>query len=103
MVISPHNALTQKLANRHMDNEIEPIDYLRKWIPIKTGKYEGEYGWKKACIEEIHVLTGYEPSTISTWSIDFSKAPVQVRKSLFKEDILNGIEQEMERRKKTIY
>ncbi len=44
-----------------MFEPLEPKEFCSKWIPIKSDKKPGEYGYRKECCKLLALLTGYNP------------------------------------------
>lgn len=56
-----------------------PKDYCEKWIPLLYDLNPGDYGYKRACIDELSKLTGFATKTVKNWDSEFGKAPVQAK------------------------
>jgi len=69
-------------------NRMEPKDFCEKWIKTKQ---PGEWGYYKACVQEIAVATGLSPRTVESWGPDFSGRPDSVLVTLKKEDTIRQI------------
>ena len=78
-------------------SEMEPKDFCLKWVKHLA---PGEWGYYKACVEELSKATGLAPTTVSGWGPDFGKRPKSVLVTLAKEDALRDIEQILEKLRK---
>ncbi|MGB3693588.1 MAG: hypothetical protein WBG70_11520 [Spirulinaceae cyanobacterium] len=77
-----------KLLKVDKESQMEPHEFCAKWIKeIRPG----EWGYFKACVEELARVTKLAPSTISKWGPDFSKRPDSVLVTLKKEDTLREV------------
>lgn len=78
-----------KLIGVDKESLMEPRDFCAKWIKeVKPG----EWGYFKACVEELATVTHLASSTISKWGPDFSKRPDSVLVTLKKEDTLREVD-----------
>ena len=87
---------TNRIQNR-LDElgklKLEPKEYCQKWVTYP----EDERGYRKACIVELHKVTGISKETIRCWGKEFEKAPDHVRVTLEQRDALNQIQEIMNR------
>lgn len=67
---------------------MEPKDFCQKWV---TNLEPGEWGYFKACVEELAFVTNLSSRTIEKWGPDFEKRPNSVLITLEKEDTLREI------------
>lgn len=75
-----------------IQSQMEPKDFCLKWIVhIKPG----EWGYYKACVQEIARTTGLSPRTVESWGPDFEKRPDSVLVTLGKENKLREIGQKL--------
>lgn len=72
---------------------MEPKDFCAKWI---THLQPGDWGYFKACVQELAEVTGLSVRTIEKWGSDFSKRPDSVLVTLTKEDKLRQIKNLLE-------
>lgn len=73
---------------------LEPTEYLSEWVPLIWGISPEERGYRKACINEIHRITGVSVNTINTWSptgSDFDKCPDYVYRVFKAHHMLNTV------------
>ena len=54
------------------ETRMTPPEYCEKWIPVLYGFEPGEYGYRKACIQELMYVTSFEPGTIKNWGADLN-------------------------------
>ncbi|MBF2027662.1 MAG: hypothetical protein IGS48_12985 [Oscillatoriales cyanobacterium C42_A2020_001] len=70
---------------------MKPEDYLNSWVPKLYGIQPDARGYRKACIDEIHRVTGISKNTINTWGALFENCPEHVHYTLKWVDSLNRI------------
>ncbi|MEM9926217.1 MAG: hypothetical protein AAF915_21105 [Cyanobacteria bacterium P01_D01_bin.50] len=76
-----------------MFEPLEPKEFCSKWIPIKSNKKPGEYGYRKECCKLLALLTGYNETSCSNWLSTPSDIPNLVPLYLRSVDILWQIQE----------
>ncbi|RUT05505.1 hypothetical protein DSM106972_035120 [Dulcicalothrix desertica PCC 7102] len=58
-----------------MFEPLQPQEFCAKWVPRKSNKKVGRYGYRKECCKLLAELTGYNESSCSNWLTDPSDIP----------------------------